>query len=84
MVGCAKSYSALGLISPVASKRCDRDALGGWFSRAIMRTIVSHTTKRQNLNSGSLDLERDALVNDMPFEGWNLDCMSTRLHIECN
>ena len=34
--------------------------------------MVLHTTKRQNLNASPIDFERNASINDVPFEGWNL------------
>lgn len=50
-----------------------------------MRMAVLHTVKRQNLNSGPLDFERDASINDVPFEGWNLGFMSVpHAHDEIN
>jgi hypothetical protein len=47
-----------------------------------MGTLVLHTAKRQNLNASSLDFERDASINDVPFEGWNLGFMSVTLNIQ--
>ena len=53
-------------------------------SRTIMGTMALHTTKWQNPDASPLDFERDASINDVPFEGWNLGFMSVRLHIESN
>lgn len=49
-----------------------------------MGTMALHTRKRQNLNPGPLDFERDAGVDDVPFESWNLAFMSIHLDIESN
>jgi len=54
------------------------------FSLTIMGTTALHTTKWQNPDASPLDLERDASVNDVPFEFWNLELRSVHLHVESN